>query len=72
MDLEEIKQDDGTLQVTLGGKPLICLVCGNNSYQERESLLNSRGAEFFGFAWADEKATNYICARCGYIFWFAR
>ena len=70
MDLQEIKLDDGAIEVTLGGKPLTCVVCGNGRYHERGSLLNTRGGEFFGFAWADEKATNFVCTKCGYVFWF--
>jgi hypothetical protein len=30
-----------------------------------------RGGELFGLAWADQRATNYICTNCGYVFWFA-
>jgi hypothetical protein len=70
MDFEEIRRPDGTIEVTMGGKPLVCTVCGHDRYHERRSLLNSRGGEFFGFAWADKAATNFICANCGYIFWF--
>jgi hypothetical protein len=43
-------------------------VSGSDTYRERGSLLNSRGGEFFGVAWADSKAT--ICTNCGYIYWF--
>jgi hypothetical protein len=70
MDLQKVKQDDGSIRVTFDGKPLVCLVCGNDRYDERSSLLNTRGGEFLGFAWADEEATNFICTRCQYVFWF--
>ena len=70
MELQEIKQDDGSIEVTLDGAALTCLVCHNARFRERSSLLNSRGSEFFGFAWADGQATNFICTKCGYIFWF--
>jgi len=69
-DLQEIEQDDGSIIVTFDGKPLTCVVCGNNRYHERGSLLSARGKEFFGLAWTADKAKNYICTRCGYIFWF--
>jgi hypothetical protein len=70
MNVEVIEQEDGLLQVMLDGKPLTCLVCGNQHYRERGFLLNTRSGEFLGLAWADEKASNFICTRCGYIFWF--
>jgi hypothetical protein len=70
MNVEAIELEDGSLQVTLDGKPLTCLVCGNQHYRERGFLLNTRSGEFFGVAWADEKASCFICTGCGYIFWF--
>jgi hypothetical protein len=70
MDMQKIEQEDGTIAVTLDGKPLKCPVCGNEGYQERASLLNSRGGEFFGLAWAEDNATNFVCAKCGYVYWF--
>jgi hypothetical protein len=70
MEFQEIKQDDGSIKVTLNAKPLTCVVCGNKHFHERGSLLNSRGGEFFGFAWADDKATNFISTNCGHILWF--
>ena len=70
MDLQKNEQEDGSLEVTFDGRPLTCLVCGGNRFDERTSMLNSRGGEFFGMGWTDEKATNFACTRCGYIFWF--
>jgi hypothetical protein len=70
MDFQELKQDDGTIAVKLDGKLLKCPVCDNDRYHERGSLMNSRGGEFFGFAWADDKATNFICTKCRYVYWF--
>jgi hypothetical protein len=61
---------DGCVEVTVGGKPLVCVVCGNTSFHERDSLLNTRLATFFNFDWANAAAINYICTRCGYIHWF--
>ena len=70
MTFQEIPQADGTIGVTLGGKPLACTVCGCTAFHERNSLLNTRAATFFRLDWANQGATNYICAQCGYIFWF--
>ena len=70
MNVEAIEQQDGLLQVMLDGKPLTCVVCGNQHYQEERLLLNTRSGELLGLAWADDRASCFICARCGYIFWF--
>lgn len=70
MALQETRLEDGSIAVTVEGKRLACAACGNDRYHERGSLLNSRGGEFFGMAWTDPKATNFICTKCGYIHWF--
>ena len=70
MNSETIEQEGGLLQVMLDGKPLTCVVCGNQHYRQDRFLLNTRGGEFLGLAWADDRATCFICARCDYIFWF--
>ncbi len=70
MDHEKAKQDDGSIELTFEKKRIVCPVCGNDRYNERGSLLNTATKEFFNFAWADQEATNYICTRCGYIYWF--
>jgi hypothetical protein len=71
MNIQEMKQDDGSVAVTLDARLLVCLVCGHNRFHERTSLLNSRAGELFGVAWADARAKNFICTKCGYVFWFA-
>ena len=58
----------GTL-VTLGpGRhPFTCHVCQGYLFIERENKINTTGAEFFGFGWANESATGLLCTRCGYL-----
>lgn len=68
--LVETTISDGCVEVSVHGKPLACVVCGNGSFHERDSLLNTRLATFFNFDWANAAAINYICTRCGYIHWF--
>ncbi len=68
--LVETAVADGCVEVSVGGKPLACGVCGNTTFHERDSLLNTRLATFFNFDWANAAAINYICTRCGYIHWF--
>ncbi len=61
---------DGVISVQTGDRKLTCHVCGCQRFHERNSLLNTRAATFFNFDWANREATNYICADCGFIFWF--
>lgn len=70
MAWDEIDQGDGTIEVQGYGRTLACPICGHTRFHERNSLLNTRAATFFKVDWANKQATNYICAQCGYIFWF--
>ena len=56
--------------VEINGKPLACLLCGNDSFSKREAQLNTAGASFLGFDWANRTGVCYVCAKCGYIHWF--
>ena len=68
--LVETTRPDGSIEVTAEGRQLTCPVCGNTAFHERNSLLNTRFATFMKLDWANKQAVNYICTRCGYIFWF--
>ncbi len=70
MTFQEIDRGDGTIEVQIGQQRLTCCVCGHQQFHERNSLLNTRAATFFNVDWANKEATNYICAQCGFIFWF--
>ena len=70
MEFKEIPLPDNSIQVTLDGKLLTCPACGNNCYHERTSMMNTRLREFFNVAWTGDKATNFVCTNCGYVFWF--
>lgn len=59
-----------TNEVNVKGYPLVCPVCGGKKFWHRTTLLNTRGATFFGFDWANAKADNYVCEQCSYMFWF--
>jgi hypothetical protein len=56
--------------VEIHGRELKCLVCENDAFHRREAQLNTAGASFFGFDWANASGVCYVCARCGYIHWF--
>jgi DNA-directed RNA polymerase subunit RPC12/RpoP len=54
----------------VGGREVPCPVCGHDRFWKRKSLMNTRGATFFGLDWADQAATNYVCGECGHVLWF--
>ncbi|MDW7674134.1 MAG: hypothetical protein SCK28_06310 [Bacillota bacterium] len=64
MSQNEVKQYE------VNGNTLICPICGYNEFWTRTTLMNTRGATFFGFDWANQEATNYVCNKCGYVLWF--
>jgi predicted nucleic-acid-binding Zn-ribbon protein len=59
-----------TPQTTVTGKPLLCLVCGNDHFHERKAQLNTAVATFLNFDWANQSGDCFVCSECGYIHWF--
>lgn len=59
-------------QKIAAGKPLKCLVCGNDTFFERKAQLNTRALTFFNLDWANKTADCLVCESCGYIHWFLR
>ncbi len=57
-------------KVTIKGHDLICPICGNDSFYQRTTQLNTAGMTFLGLDWANQNAFNYYCSECGYMFWF--
>jgi len=56
--------------VEVKGRVLVCPICGESEFWERETLMNTAGATFLGFEWANKAAANYVCDHCGYVYWF--
>ena len=57
-------------QRIIKGHQLKCTVCKNDTFWERETLMNTPGLTFLGLEWANKKAQNYICDNCGFVHWF--
>lgn len=55
---------------SVNGNKLTCPVCGHDRFWFRTTLMNTRGATFLGFDWANKEAENYVCGQCGYVMWF--
>jgi hypothetical protein len=52
------------------GNRLVCPICGHTQFRMRRTLLNTRWLTLFDLDWANRRATNFICDRCGHILWF--
>jgi len=71
MTFNETPLGNGVIQVDAGGHRLVCPVCQNATYHERNTLLHTRMSAFFRMDWATgDTAVNFVCSNCGYIFWF--
>lgn len=57
-------------QRIIKGNLLECSVCKNDTFWERETLMNTPGLTFLGVEWANKRAQNYICDNCGFVHWF--
>lgn len=55
-----------------GGKPLKCVVCGEDRFQSNRAQLNTSLASFFGMDWLNRSALCLTCTNCGYIHWFRK
>lgn len=55
------------VQASVGGRQLMCPVCGAGEFTERPVKLNTTGAEFFGIEWANRTATALICTDRGFV-----
>ncbi|QJR79518.1 hypothetical protein CA267_001255 [Alteromonas pelagimontana] len=48
-----------------------CVHCGHDHFDAGEAQLNTAGATFVGFDWANRSASVFVCKQCSYIMWFA-
>lgn len=62
--------DSALVTATVGDKAITCVHCGGTVFGTRQIKLNTSGAEFFGFAWANKESTALICDTCGGLFEF--
>ena len=63
--------EEGTT-LAVEGKSIPCPICGHDRFWTRKTLMDTRGASFFGLDWASSSAVNYVCNRCGHVLWFLR
>ncbi|BBI34082.1 hypothetical protein KCTCHS21_34810 [Cohnella abietis] len=55
-----------------GGAPIICPCCQYDRFDKDYRQLNTSGASFFGFDWANKSAAILVCQRCTHISWFMK
>jgi ribosomal protein S27AE len=55
---------------SIGENKIVCPICGSDKFWHRTTLMNTAGATFFGFDWANKEADNLVCGSCGYVLWF--
>jgi hypothetical protein len=55
---------------SVAGQQLLCQICNHDHFSMRRAQLNTRMAELFNIAWANESAVCLVCENCGYIHWF--
>lgn len=46
-------------------------MCKGKDFEIRQGVMETRGAMWAGFAWAQRGKTQFICNDCGYIHSFA-
>jgi predicted nucleic-acid-binding Zn-ribbon protein len=52
-------------------KPLVCYVCGNDNFLQREIKMQTTGLTFFDLDFLNESSDGVVCNRCGYVHMFA-
>lgn len=50
---------------------LACPICKGRDFETRRGVMDTRGASFFGFTWANRGSTEFICRSCHYVMTFA-
>lgn len=53
-------------------KPVRCLHCGNETFEQATALLNTAGLSFLNLDWANRSATTLVCTECGHVQWFLK
>jgi hypothetical protein len=59
--------ESALVTATVRERAVTCSYCDNTRFGTRRIKLNTSGAEFFGFAWANKESLALICSECGGI-----
>ena len=55
---------------TVRGKPLQCIVCGNETFWQKHAQLHGGVLTFFDLEWASQTCDCLVCSACGFVHWF--
>jgi len=62
----------GEYRVVLGNDAVFtCSVCSGQAFAHRAIKLNTTGATFLGFDWANADSDGLACLQCGRLYEFA-
>ena len=54
----------------MGGRAVVCPICSNPTFTQREGKIQTTGATLLGFDAFNASATCCVCTQCGHILWF--
>ena len=69
-NLRQVGPGRDAARLSVRGVPLSCQVCGNETFYNREGLVNTTWLTFFKLAWLNRSAHCVVCESCGYMHWF--
>ena len=69
--VREAKKSFGDGQFEVNGTKINCPVCQNSKFSRSTAQLNTAGATFLGFNWANKTVNTIICNQCSHVSWFA-
>lgn len=64
---EEPAESSTARRFAAADRPIQCTHCGNDRFDARDMLLNTRGLTFLKLDWLNQSATALVCASCGQI-----
>ena len=67
-DLDQLAADG---HLVVGGRLILCPVCGHDRFHQQRLILNTRAATFLNLDWAISGVDARVCRRCAYVMWFA-
>lgn len=66
----EARPEGQGVALQVGGKRVVCPICGETDFAARKVMLNTRKLTFFNLDFLNKTATIYRCLRCSHLLWF--
>lgn len=58
------------MKYTIADVHITCPCCKNDTFDLDYRQLNTKGASFFNFDWANKNAAILVCHKCSHVSWF--